>query len=53
MQTPNLKDYAVIMLGYKEPGNLYNRIDELKKQTHPPKEIILLIKSLMVNIITI
>lgn len=43
MQTPNLKDYAVIMLGYKEPGNLYNRIDELKKQTHPPKEIILLI----------
>jgi GT2 family glycosyltransferase len=43
MQTSNLKDYAVVILGYKSLGNLYNRIDELKKQTHPPKEIILLI----------
>ena len=50
MQTSNLKDYAVVILGYKEPSNLYNRIDELKKQTHHPKEIILLINQYPDNV---
>ncbi len=43
METPKLKDYAVVMLGYKDPSNIRNRIIELKQQTHPPKEVIVLI----------
>lgn len=43
MQTSNLKDYAVVMLGYKSIFNIADRINELNQQTHPPKEIIVLI----------
>lgn len=43
MQTPNLKDYAVVMLGYKSSTNIYNRLEELYNQTHSPAEVIVLI----------